>query len=130
MHYFSKYFWITFTLFTVNQLLEEAGIFIPWIHSYLDDLLAAGIVLGFTLTFQQQLTFRNNNYRFSAGHAIFFVIWYSLLFEVVLPHFDARHHADILDVVAYIAGSFLFMALGNKPAQKLIHTGKKEKKIN
>lgn len=120
MYYFSKYFWITLIIFTCNQLLEEAGIFIPWIHSYLDDLLAAGIVLGFTLTFQQQLTFRNKNYIFSAGHAIFFVIWYSLLFEVVLPHYDARHHADILDVAAYTAGSFLFMALGNKPAPKLI----------
>ncbi len=114
MKYFSAYFWICLTLFTLNQLVEKAGIFIPYVHSYLDDTLAPGIVLGFALAFQQQLTFRNKSYVFSMGHVVFFVVWYALLFEVVFPYFDPRHHADILDVAAYSLGAILYYYLGNR----------------
>ena len=116
MQFFSAYFWICLFLFTINQFVEKAGIFIPYIHSYLDDTLAPGIVLGFALTFQQQLTFRDKTYVFSIGHVIFFVIWYALLFEVVFPYFDTRHHADVMDVVAYGIGGWLFYRYGNNPA--------------
>lgn len=117
MKFFSKYFWICLGLFTLNQLVEKAGIHLPFIHSYLDDLLAPGIVLGFALAFQQQLTFRNSSYRFGWGHALVFVVWYSLLFEVVFPSYDPRHHADIWDVVAYSVGTLVFMKWGNQQSR-------------
>ncbi len=119
MKYFSTYFWLCLTIFTINQLVEKAGIVIPFVHSYLDDLLAPGIVLGFTLAFQQQLTFRDKSYVFSVWHIVFFVLWYALLFEVVFPYFDQRHHADIWDVLAYSTGGCLYYYLGNKAALKL-----------
>ncbi len=120
MRYFTKYFWLCLSLFTLNQVLEKAGIFIPLVHSYLDDVLAPGIVLGFVLGFQQQITYRNRGFVFSAWHAVVFVVWYSLIFEVLLPVLDPRHHADPWDVVAYTAGSVLFMVIGNKPTRKLL----------
>ncbi len=120
MRYFSTYFWICLILFTINQFVEKAGIFIPYIHSYLDDTLAPGIVLGFALAFQQQLTFRAKAYIFSIGHILFFVVWYALLFEIVFPYFDPRHHADIMDVFAYSIGGFLFYKLGNLTTAKLL----------
>ena len=120
MKYFSAYFWICLTIFTLNQLVEKAGIFIPYVHSYLDDTLAPGIVMGFALAFQQQLTFRNKSYVFSIGHIIFFVVWYALLFELVFPYFDPRHYADVMDVVAYALGGMLFYKTGNRPSYKLL----------
>ncbi len=114
MKYFSNYFWFCSILFSLNQLIEAIGYSIPWVHSYLDDLLCPGIVLGFALFFQQQFTFRDATYRLAWGHIVFFVLWYSLLFEVLFPMWDARHHSDVWDVLAYGVGSVLFMKLGNK----------------
>ena len=119
--YFSKYFWICSILFLVNQVVEGAGVIIPYVHAYLDDLLCPGIVMGIALFVQQQLSFRNLLYTFSYKHLIFFVLWYSLLFEVVFPAFDTRHFADLVDVVAYTAGSFGFYRWGNNPAFRFIY---------
>lgn len=119
MKYFSTYFWSCLLLFTTNQLLEKAGVFIPFVHSYLDDILTPGIVLGFALAFQQQLTYRNKDYLFSIGHIVFFVAWYSLLFELVFPYFDPRHHADALDIVAYTLGGALFLYWGNRGVERM-----------
>lgn len=94
-------------------MIERLGYPIPWAHAYLDDLLCPGIVLGFALFFQQQFTFRNPGYRFSFGHALFFVGWYSLLFEVLFPIWDQRHFSDPWDVVAYSVGTLFFMRWGN-----------------
>lgn len=120
MRYFSKIFWVSLLLFVINQLLERAGIFIPFIHSYLDDFLCPSIVLGFTLSFQQQLTYRAAQYRFAPAHVVAFVLWYFVLFEWVFPSYDDRHFSDPMDLLAYTAGGLLFYFLGNKPAPGLV----------
>lgn len=114
MRCFSKYFWFSSVVFTLNQLIERADYHIPWVHSYLDDILCPGIVLGLALFFQQQVTFRNSAYQFGWGHALFFVFWYSLLFEGLFPLYDTRHHSDPWDVLAYALGAVFFMRWGNK----------------
>lgn len=111
---FSIYFWFCLLVFTVNQFVERSGLYIPYIHSYLDDLLCPGIVLGFTLWFQQRFTFKNASYQFNIKHLVVFVIWYSLLFEVWFPLRNTRHHADAWDVVAYAIGTLFFAFLGNR----------------
>ncbi len=125
MRVFTTYFWFCFLLFCVNQFIEKLGVIIPFVHSYLDDFLSAGIVLGFALAIQQQLTFRNKMYIFTFWHVLFYVLWYSLLFELWFPTFDSRHYADAYDVVAYAAGGFCFYQLGNKPVKSLIRFRKK-----
>lgn len=120
MHYTSKYFWCCLLLFVANQCVERLGIHIPYVHAYLDDLLTAGIVLGFTLLIQQQVTYRNPNYVFNKAHSIVFVCWYALLFEVIFPSYDSRHYADWLDVFAYGIGAIGFHYLGNNPAPGLL----------
>ena len=116
---FSNYFWITSILFTINQFLERQKVVIAFLHSYLDDFLCPGIVLGLALFIQQQFTFRNLQYRFSKGNMVFFVIWYSVLFELLFPYLDARHHADFWDIAAYTVGTIAFAFLGNKSVHRL-----------
>lgn len=120
LRYFSTYFWFCLLLFSFNQFLERAGIFIPYVHAYLDDLLCPGIVLGFALFVQQQFTFRNRFYLFNYGHLVFFVIWYGLLFEVVFPAYDSRHYSDFWDVAAYALGSVGFHFWGNREASSML----------
>lgn len=121
MKYFSRLFWVCLGLFTANQMLEKMGVFIPYLHSYFDDFLCPAIVLGFTLSFQQQLSFRNPGYTFSYWHVIVFVVWYFVLFEGIFPAFDSRHYSDPLDLLAYAAGGILFYNAGNNPAPGLLH---------
>lgn len=116
---FSKYFWISSSLFVLNQLVEKLGYSIFLIHSYLDDVLCAGIVLGLALFVQQQFTYKKADFTLSKGNIIFFVIWFSLLFEVLFPIMDDRHHADFWDVPAYILGAIIYYRFGNKPANRL-----------
>lgn len=120
MRFFSTYFWFCFLFFCVNQLVEKLGIVIPFVHSYLDDLLSGGIVLGFTLAVQQQLTYRKAAYTFTKWHSVVFVVWYSLLFELWFPLSDSRHYADAWDIVAYATGGFCFHYLGNRQVKNLI----------
>ena len=111
---FSTYFWFCLLVFIINQGVEKYSIYIPYVHSYLDDVLCPGIVLGFTLWFQQRFTYKNFNYVFNFKLLILFVGWYSFLFEVWFPYHDPRHHADPWDILAYAAGTFLYAFLGNK----------------
>lgn len=120
MKWFSSIFWYSLVLFIANQLLEQAGIFIPFVHSYLDDLLCPPIVLGFALFVQQQFTYQNPQYKLSRGMVLFFAVWYSLIFEVILPLNSIKFHADVFDVVAYLVGSYIFFNFGNRPAKSLI----------
>ena len=46
----NPYFWLPCILFWANQYLERIeGFYLPFLHSYLDDLLAIPVVLGITL---------------------------------------------------------------------------------
>jgi hypothetical protein len=129
MRFFSPFFWICLVTFSLNQGIEKAGIHIPYVHAYLDDLLTAGIVMGFALFVQQQFTYKKVNYIFSSWHSVVFVVWYALLFEVVFPSYDARHHADLLDVAAYALGAVGFHFWGNKAVKRKLVIGGSIKKL-
>jgi hypothetical protein len=119
MIYFQKSFWLALVLYAINQIAEDSGILVPLLYSYLDDILCPLIVLGFTLTFQQQITYRNPNYTFSYGHVLTFIIVYSVLYEVVFPADDNRHFSDPWDIMAYTAGGVIFYKFGNKQVKTL-----------
>jgi hypothetical protein len=90
----------------INQLLEKAfGIFIPIVHSYLDDLLCFPIVL--TLGLAMYRCFRPN-YQLTGWHIWPTIIIYTVYFEWYLPQTSALYTADILDVVMYLVGMTIF----------------------
>ncbi len=117
MRFLSPFFWLCLLLFVLNQIMERMGYLFSWLPSYLDDVLAGPIVLGFALFIQQQFTFRNRHYRFSAWHVLVYVIWYSVIFELILPIGNARHTRDWWDMLAYLAGGILFYLFGNHAAK-------------
>ncbi len=127
---FSYYFWLCSVVFIINQLVEKLGLFIPFVHSYLDDIVCPGIVLGFALFVQQHFTYRVANYRLPLSHILFFVVWYSFLFELLFPLWDNRHHADALDILAYGGGAFWFYYFGNKEVKHLWLTLDGIRKVN
>lgn len=111
------FFEATLVVFILNQLMESRGIYIPFVHSYLDDLLVVPIMLGGILVFQQQITYRNPAYVFSVGHVVVMVLMLSWYFEWYAPGRKDNHYGDPWDVLAYTIGGVFFYIYQNKPAE-------------
>ena len=117
MRSFSYLFWISSGLFTLHQIVEKWWS-IPYVHAYLDDVLAPSIVLGLALFFFQRVFPGDPSYSHPRNFLIIFVIWYSILFEVIFPAIDGRHYADIWDLFAYSLGTWIFHKWGNEPLKE------------
>lgn len=92
----------------INQLLERNGIFIPIVHSYLDDVLCFPIVLTASLAAYRMLH-QNPNYLLTHWQVWPVVGLYAVVFEGVLPSHSKVYTADVMDVVAYVLGAMVFM---------------------
>lgn len=110
----NPYFVIACLIFWMNQLLEKVfGIFVPWVHEYLDDLLAMPVVLGITLQVFQWIHPKKEKFRFSKIQVAVGWIYFSFLFEFLLPKYSERYTADVWDVFAYGIGAVAFYVLIN-----------------
>jgi hypothetical protein len=110
-------FLISVFLFIMNQIMERKGIFIPWVHAYLDDLLCMPVTLTIALFMQQKFTF-SPSYTLSKNKIIGVLMFYSVFYEVWLPHIYSRYTSDVLDVAAYATGAVLFYFFLNNPGEK------------
>lgn len=105
-------FLLCVALAATNQILEKAlGIFIPVVHSYLDDLLCFPIVLTLGLAMYRYFI---PNYRLTPWHIWPTMIVYSLYFEWYLPQTSAVYTADGLDVMMYLIGLTVFSYFINR----------------
>lgn len=107
-------FLICVFLFVVNQGLERAHIHIPFLFSYLDDLLVMPIVLTLALA-AERAYFRDSHFVLPGTYVAGAVGAFSIFFELLLPPFFPKHTADWLDIVAYTLGAILFQLMLNKP---------------
>lgn len=93
-------------LATVNQILEKGfGVYLPVVHSYLDDILCFPIVLTLGLAMYRYFT---PNYRLTAWHIWPTVFIYSVYFEWYLPRTSDAYTSDLLDVSMYLIGLTIF----------------------
>ncbi len=103
-------------VFWVTYLLEYFHIFtIPFVHHYLDDLLALPVILTVAVAAQRQWLYRNSFYTLTKIQVIFAVVYVSVLFEGILPAFSVKYTRDVWDMVAYILGAMLFYRFLNRP---------------
>ncbi len=114
-------FLICCLLFWTNQALEKAGIIIPFVHAYADDLLAMPVVFGITLQSMRWIYPGGGLLVFSKTHVISGWLYFSLLMEAGLPRISATYTADIWDVVCYGIGSLAFWFWINLPEAKESH---------
>lgn len=111
----NPYFLMACLLFWVNQYLEkQLGIFIPWVHTYGDDLLAMPVVLGITLQIFRWIHPLKAQFRFTKTQIVVGWLYFSFLFEFLLPKWSDLYTADPWDVLAYAVGSLLFYRLINR----------------
>jgi hypothetical protein len=104
----NKIFLASALLFSLNYLLEKGfGIFIPFIHAYMDDLLCMPVVLTLTL-FLLRWLLNNPAFILSKKQVFFAVIYFSLAFELLLPIYSDNYTSDVMDPFAYGIGAVAY----------------------
>jgi hypothetical protein len=110
----NPYFILSCLIFWMNQFFEKyLGLFIPWVHEYLDDLLAMPVVLGIALQVFRWIHPQKENFRFSKTQVAVGCLYFSFLFEFLLPKWSKIYTADIWDVLAYAIGAVAFYVFIN-----------------
>jgi len=105
----NPFFIFSCLLFWVNQYIERIqGIYIPYVHAYLDDLLAMPVVLGITLQAFRWFHPLREKFVFTKTHVIIAVVYFSLIFEVILPMKSETYTRDWWDVLCYAIGAVAF----------------------
>ena len=111
-----KLFIISVLITGTNRLLEAGGIFIPFVHSWLDDVLCLPVVLYAMLFIFRNFLVLDNSYSFPVIYIVGTVALYSFVFEYYLPRHSNRFIADSNDVICYAIGGIVFYLFLNKRA--------------
>jgi hypothetical protein len=98
-------FLLCLVLFVIHQL-QPAAISHPLADAYLDDLLCMPVCL-FPMLYVFRL-FLGSQYRFPASYLAGVWLFFSLYFEVFLPHYNSLFTADWADIVCYGLSTLLF----------------------
>lgn len=110
----NPFFLLACLVFWLNQFLEKIlGIYIPYAHAYLDDLLAMPVVLGITLQVYRWIHPLRENFTFSKAQVVVGLVYFSFLFEFLLPRWSTTYTADLWDVFCYGIGAIIFYKLIN-----------------
>jgi len=96
-------------LFVGNQIAQHLQIATHFTSAYLDDLLCLPIVLFIVQWVQRRVHQRDAVLPYS--HVVVSFVFFSLLFEVVLPRLSVRYVSDYRDVLFYAAGALIFCIL-------------------
>ncbi|WP_425636750.1 magnesium citrate secondary transporter [Algoriphagus yeomjeoni] len=112
-------FIFTSLAFWTNQYLEKSlGIYVPFYHSYGDDLMAMPVVFGICLQLMRWWHPKQGELTFDTKQVIVGLVYFSLVFEVLLPLKSSTYTSDPLDVLCYVIGTLVFHKFMNKPAPR------------
>lgn len=89
-----------------QYLLQHAGVHIPLVHAYLDDLLCMPLLLFPVLWLFRR--FMGAFYVFPAAYPILTWVALCVVFEGLVPLQNPRFTADGLDMLCYGLGGVLF----------------------
>ncbi|WP_375578573.1 magnesium citrate secondary transporter [Marivirga tractuosa] len=108
--------YLSILLFLVHQLIEKSFNYsIPILHAYLDDLVCMPIILGLGTQVIQWIHPVKDLYFLDKNAIIITVIFYSILFEGILPFVNPSiYTADWIDIVLYALGGIMFYNLVSK----------------
>jgi hypothetical protein len=106
-------FILAVVLAAINQWLESRSIFLPLVHSYMDDFLCFPIVFSVGLT-SYRLVLSSEKYVLRPIQIWPVVILYTLVFEFILPRYSDVYTSDWRDGIAYICGTVVFLKWINR----------------
>lgn len=105
------YFIASVVIGSLIYIAQKLLIKLPtFVNNYVNDFLIIPIVLTICL-FVLRWSRNDKNYQVSLGVIFYICVLYSVLFEVILPKYYTRYTTDVLDVILYFAGGFVFFVL-------------------
>lgn len=108
------YFIVSIVIGSLIYTAQKLSVKLPsFINNYVNDFLIIPIVLTMCL-FVLQWSRSDKSYEISLGVILYICVLYSVLFEFILPKYYVRYTADVLDVVLYFTGGFVFLVLQKK----------------
>ncbi|MFC5271004.1 hypothetical protein [Adhaeribacter terreus] len=93
-----------------------------FLNNYLNDLLCLPLVLGAAVFLQRNMVLRQADYALTGWQIGLVVIYFSLMFEGVIPLFVSRYTADFFDVICYGLGGWAFWFFGNARGSELVRS--------
>lgn len=111
---------VSILLFLVHQIIEKGFNYsIPISDAYLDDLVCMPIILGLGTQIIQWIHPVKNLYFLDKNAIIITVVFYSILFEAILPFVNPSiYTADWIDIVMYSVGAILFYNIVSKKVKE------------
>ena len=111
---------VSILLFLVHQIIEKGFNYsIPISDAYLDDLVCMPIILGLGTQIIQWIHPVKNLYFLDKNAIILTVIFYSILFEGILPFLNPIiYTADWIDIALYALGGYMFYNLVSKKVKE------------
>ena len=107
----SYYFPAVVILALTIYIAQKLGLYIPELaNNHLNDLLCMPIVLKICLYVVRYVK-SSEKIEIPLALQVVTTLLFIVYFEMVLPEINTRYTGDILDVFAYVAGLFLFIAL-------------------
>ncbi len=82
------------------------------VSAYIDDLFALPILCTIMLVGQRLVNHRN--FIYPAYHVFMIGIIVAILFEVILPRFSTNYTTDILDIMMYGIGGWVYLRAMNR----------------
>ena len=102
-------------VFIINQIFDHTGVYIPFVHAYLDDFLTLPLSGALILLVQRFVVYRHPSYVLPVWQVVFLWAVFSVWFEWYLPEQSAAYVRNGWDVVAYALGGVLFHFTTNRP---------------
>ncbi len=103
--------------FVLHQALQRLDWSPAWAAAWLDDLLCLPLVLALALAAHRRLRVRDTAYVLPLDQVALAWIFFTLVFEGILPRLNADHTADPRDGLAYAAGAVFFQLRLNRPGE-------------
>jgi hypothetical protein len=108
-------------LYVLHTVLRQfVAIENAFLNYYLNDLLCLPLVLGAAVFLQRNLVLRQPAYALTAWQIGLVVVYFSVMFEGVIPLFVSRYTADFRDVICYGLGGWLFWYFGQAKGSELV----------
>ena len=95
-----------FSVFIINQLSQLINFKNYFTYSYLDDLLCIPICCYIIQAIHKKV--RDKYFILPISHIVISVLFFSIFFEFIFPIITTNQTSDMLDILCYCIGGYIF----------------------
>ncbi|MCC5932375.1 MAG: hypothetical protein JJU28_24230 [Cyclobacteriaceae bacterium] len=113
--YAQPWFLLACMSFWLQFFLQKAGIHIPWIHAWWDDLICLPVVMHLITGIFRAFHPQGKTFVLDRTMIVMTFIWISIVFEFLLPMYSEQYVSDPIDILCYATGGWIYFRYLNNP---------------